>query len=136
MNTKKNVKANTAKKTTGAKSTTAKPQKPNSKVNGMIATLKSALPNITSKRLANKVSKALADKVQDTEILANLIREVVDSGKPKVAENEVKKTLSKKSSNKTETAKGKVIKRQRQRTTGILRHRTRAQCIMLECVNA
>lgn len=121
MNTKKNVKANTTAKSTGAEK-----KSETSRLVSAVKNLKALLPDITDKRLANKVSKALTAKTSTANSLEKLLDEVIKSGMPKkaVVENEVKtkKTIKKstpKEEPKTETkaAKKPVAKKSEEKAT-------------------
>lgn len=120
MKTTKNVKANTTAKSTGAEKSET------SRLVSAVKNLKAVLPNITDKRLANKVSKALTAKTSTANSLEKLLDEVIKSGMPKkaVVENEVKtkKTIKKstpKEEPKTETkvAKKPVAKKSEEKAT-------------------
>lgn len=103
MNTKKNVKANTTAKSTGAE------KKSETKaLLTVVKNLKAVLPSIKDTKLSAKVTKALNSKTATADSLQKLLDEVIKSGMPKkaVVENEVKaKKTIKKSTPKEEPEK-------------------------------
>ena len=120
MNTKKNVKANTTAKSTGAEK-----KSETSRLVSAVKNLKAILPNITDKRLANKVSKALTAKTSTANSLEKLLDEVIKSGMPKkaVVENEVKakktikKTVKEEPKTETKATKKPVAKKTEEKAT-------------------
>ena len=100
MNTKKNVKANTTAKSTGAE------KKSETKaLLTIVKNLKTVPPEIKDSKLSARVTKALNSKTATADSLQKLLDEVIKSGMPKkaVVENEVKaKKIVKKTTTKAE----------------------------------